>query len=195
MTEITNVEPNECCICFETIGKSNNCVTKCGHAFCFECITKSLTNNNTCPCCRAVIMDVPEENDDDESEYEFDSQDGSDDEEEDDGEDDEEPENLQELIAERFTKKGYTLIDAMYLLTGFLEKNGSKHEKEHIEKIEKMRDCYDEIYDDILNEHKEQKMFENEDVNCLKTKNNIIMWNEMKTNIDDIDELCKKFNG
>ena len=163
---MTNVETNECCICFETIGNNNNCVTKCGHAFCFECITKSLTNNNTCPCCRAVIMEVPEENDDDESEYEWDSHDGSDDEEEED--DEEEPENLAELVTERFVKNGYSLIDAIYLLTGTIKKNDSKYSKEQIEKISK---CYDDIYDDILNEHKEQKMFEIEDVNCLKTNN------------------------
>jgi len=159
---MTNVETNECCICFETIGKNNNCVTKCGHAFCFECITKSLTSNNTCPCCRAVIMEVPEENDEEESEYEWDSHDESDDEDEDEEEDDnDEPDNLAELITDRFYKNGYSLIDAMYLLTGTFKKNDSKYSKEKIEKISK---CYDDIYDDILNEHKEQKMFEKEDL-------------------------------
>ena len=59
----------ECCICYETIGDKNNCVTPCGHKFCFVCLTKALTTNNTCPCCREVLVESPEE-DDDESEYE-----------------------------------------------------------------------------------------------------------------------------
>ena len=67
----------ECCICYETIGDKNNCVTPCGHKFCFVCLTKSLTTNNTCPCCREVLIEAPEEDDDD-SDYENDSDDGSD---------------------------------------------------------------------------------------------------------------------
>jgi hypothetical protein len=66
----------ECCICFETIGEKNNCVTPCGHKFCFVCLTKALTNNNTCPCCREVLVEASEE--DDESEYESEYDDDSD---------------------------------------------------------------------------------------------------------------------
>lgn len=64
-----SVELVECCICYETIGDKNNCVTPCGHKFCFVCLTKALTTNNTCPCCRQVLIEAPE---DDESEYESD---------------------------------------------------------------------------------------------------------------------------
>ena len=48
---------NECPICYEIIGEKNNCNTPCGHSFCFSCITKALSKNNTCPCCRENLVD------------------------------------------------------------------------------------------------------------------------------------------
>jgi hypothetical protein len=52
----------ECCICFDELNaKINNCVTQCGHVFCFQCIAKSLSQSNTCPCCRAILAEKPEE--------------------------------------------------------------------------------------------------------------------------------------
>jgi hypothetical protein len=58
----------ECCICFEELNpKINNCVTQCGHIFCFACIAKSLGQNNTCPCCRAVLAETVESDDEDAS--------------------------------------------------------------------------------------------------------------------------------
>jgi Ring finger domain len=59
---------NQCNICYEDI-KSINCVTPCGHSFCFGCISKSLSINNTCPCCRTEIAEKIEKDDD--SEYLF----------------------------------------------------------------------------------------------------------------------------
>jgi hypothetical protein len=57
-------EPIECCICMDAINfATNNCVTPCGHTFCFQCLAKALEQNNTCPCCRAVLMAEPEEED------------------------------------------------------------------------------------------------------------------------------------
>ena len=32
----------ECVICFEEMGKTNSCVTPCGHKFCFNCMVKAL---------------------------------------------------------------------------------------------------------------------------------------------------------
>ena len=59
-------EIKECCICMDDINAStNNCVTPCGHAFCFNCLAKSLEQNNTCPYCRAKLMEEPEEDDED----------------------------------------------------------------------------------------------------------------------------------
>ena len=104
----------ECCICYETIGDKNNCVTPCGHKFCFVCLTKSLTTNNTCPCCREVLVESPEEDDDD-SDYENDSDDGSD------SETESEPctvppedqVSIQELSVENIIDNGEIMYDKM----------------------------------------------------------------------------------
>ena len=73
----TNVP--ECCICMDSINSAiNNCTTPCGHMFCFQCLAKALEQNNTCPMCRAVLMEVPDEElDSDDDEYETDSDDES----------------------------------------------------------------------------------------------------------------------
>lgn len=63
---------HECCICYETIGKSNMTVTPCGHQFCFSCLMKSMDLRNTCPCCRAPLReeeDIIQDDDDDEEEF------------------------------------------------------------------------------------------------------------------------------
>ena len=55
-------ESTECCICMDAIDyTTNNCITPCGHAFCFQCLAKALEQNNTCPCCRSVLMSSSEE--------------------------------------------------------------------------------------------------------------------------------------
>jgi len=123
----------ECCICFETIGEKNNCVTPCGHKFCFVCLTKALTNNNTCPCCREVLVEASEEDEDDESEYEseYDDSDSDDDgSEEDLNEEDNSGLTLgdmdtlsledfydnAEFIYEEMTKKGITPKEVVQML-------------------------------------------------------------------------------
>ena len=58
-------ESIECCICMDAINfATNNCITPCGHTFCFQCLAKALEKNNTCPCCRAVLMEEEEKADD-----------------------------------------------------------------------------------------------------------------------------------
>ncbi|XP_018906743.1 E3 ubiquitin-protein ligase COP1 isoform X1 [Bemisia tabaci] len=42
-----------CPICFELIEEAH--ITKCGHTFCFQCISKSLEGNNRCPKCNSMI--------------------------------------------------------------------------------------------------------------------------------------------
>lgn len=59
---------HECCICYETIGKSNMTVTPCGHQFCFSCLMKSMDLRNTCPCCRAPLREEEDIIQDDEEE-------------------------------------------------------------------------------------------------------------------------------
>ena len=45
----------ECPICLCEITSENLFVTKCGHAFCFTCLKKSLERSSECPCCRGNI--------------------------------------------------------------------------------------------------------------------------------------------
>jgi len=74
-------ESIECCICMDAINfATNNCITPCGHTFCFQCLAKALEKNNTCPCCRAVLMEE-EKADDDETIWSEFSDDIEDDEE------------------------------------------------------------------------------------------------------------------
>ena len=68
----------ECCICMDSINSAiNNCTTPCGHAFCFQCLAKALAEKNTCPMCRSVLMEVPDEELDSDDEYDTDSDDES----------------------------------------------------------------------------------------------------------------------
>ena len=54
-------EDNNCPICLDEIGEKDNCITECGHKFCLKCLSTSLREKNTCPMCRAVLV---EENED-----------------------------------------------------------------------------------------------------------------------------------
>lgn len=75
-------ESIECCICMDAINfATNNCITPCGHTFCFQCLAKALEKNNTCPCCRAVLMEEEKEDDDETIWSEFSDDEGDDDEE------------------------------------------------------------------------------------------------------------------
>jgi len=62
---------NECAICYEPLREKNNCVTPCGHKFCFSCIATSLNFANTCPYCRTEIAEG-DDYDEEEDEYEED---------------------------------------------------------------------------------------------------------------------------
>ncbi|CAH2242180.1 E3 ubiquitin-protein ligase RNF4-like [Pararge aegeria] len=46
----------DCPICWDELGKNPLASTKCGHAFCIECIEKSLTVEKKCPTCRRVLL-------------------------------------------------------------------------------------------------------------------------------------------
>ena len=55
-------EEETCCICFEPMNtKKNYCATLCGHAFCFICIVKTMSKQNSCPCCRASLYQEVED--------------------------------------------------------------------------------------------------------------------------------------
>jgi hypothetical protein len=51
------VKSIEFSICLNNIEATNNCITKCGHTFCFTCIITCLCNKNTCPYCREELID------------------------------------------------------------------------------------------------------------------------------------------
>lgn len=119
-------------------------------------MVQSLGLNNTCPCCRAVLVETPEEEEDDESEY-------SDEEEDDESEysDDEEEECGEvETITERLVAKGYTMMDLVSLLSMRKSKRDSKYTAEYYEKLETE---YMEIVEEIDREVEESTMFAQED--------------------------------
>lgn len=46
-----------CCICFEEYSQNcNMAVTRCGHAFCLECILKHSKEKSDCPLCRTSLF-------------------------------------------------------------------------------------------------------------------------------------------
>ena len=47
----------ECPICYEQLGETNVCITKCGHKFCIGCLFKHSERSNDCPMCREQIVD------------------------------------------------------------------------------------------------------------------------------------------
>lgn len=47
----------DCPICMEPLSKLNNCVSKCGHKFCLECLLKSYRKKNNCPICRKLLIE------------------------------------------------------------------------------------------------------------------------------------------
>jgi hypothetical protein len=63
----------ECPICYDDIDVLKNCVTtECGHKFHCNCLMKNSAQNGfSCPMCRSVMAEEPEDSDDEElSEYE-----------------------------------------------------------------------------------------------------------------------------
>jgi hypothetical protein len=47
----------ECPICYEQLGETNVCITKCGHKFCIGCLFRHSERSNDCPMCREQIVD------------------------------------------------------------------------------------------------------------------------------------------
>jgi hypothetical protein len=158
-------EAFECCICFENIGEKNNCVTPCGHKFCFECMVKSLSRNNSCPCCRTVLQEEPEDQEDDDDDDEEDDDDYEDDEEEDDGTKHAGPAK----IASELEKLGYNMTDVIALWLGRYD-NTPRYEpltKYTSQYIEKFSNELDEIIErsdiEATKEYNERHAFMEED--------------------------------
>lgn len=135
---------NECCICYETIdSEKNNCVTECGHRFCFKCLATSMAHNNcTCPCCRSPLVESSEDSDEEEDEED-------DNETEDLEEDDDEDEDIECDIVEltrRLESNGFKMQDVLAMLIGRYVKDSTDIS------IFDMNKKFDEIVDDADNE-------------------------------------------
>lgn len=156
-----SVEAVECCICFENIGTKNNCVTECGHKFCFKCLAMAMTRSNACPCCRQPLVDeveVAEDNEEGESDYEEED----DDDDADDFSDDEENDSDApiETIVERFEKEGLTMLDVVSMMLGRFSKVDEKYTNDHINIL--FEKC-DRIIEDARKEAEESCLFAQED--------------------------------
>jgi hypothetical protein len=153
----------ECCVCFEEIGnEKNNCVTPCGHQFCFTCIAKCLGKSNCCPLCRGVLI---EKNDDDESDEDddYETEDNSDDDDDDDESSDDEyegDENI-DIITERFLNKGYDAVDLVTLVMGRVMKSNPKYTNNY---IKKMIIDFEGTIEEVGSEKHEQECFAMEDI-------------------------------
>lgn len=139
----------ECCICYEKIGDKNSSVTPCGHKFCFNCITAALSRNNTCPCCREVLVEKEED------------EEWSDDDEE--WVDEEEDVDYSPTIddyAEQFIKNGYDVKDAICLLLGKYKSPDPKYSEDYMNDLE---DFFENMCYDMENECEERRLFAMED--------------------------------
>ena len=69
--ELSNTE---CPICYDDMDLLKNCVTtECGHKFHCSCLMKNAANNGfSCPMCRNVMAEKPEEEDDSDDDSEYD---------------------------------------------------------------------------------------------------------------------------
>jgi hypothetical protein len=155
----------ECCICWEVIGKTNNCVTECGHAFCFKCLVTAMAHNpenQTCPYCRAQLVESPKDEEDDEDDSEWNSDDEDDDDEDDEGERNVvvEKGNVEEVVA-RLEKEGISMLDVVSLLFNKFSKTDEKYTIEHIQKL---CDTVDTINDDVEKESQELEDMAGEDI-------------------------------
>ena len=131
----------ECCICYETIGEKNNCVTECGHRFCFGCMLKAMTYNTACPYCRKELL---EENaageEEDEEEYQQAQDEG---EEDDDSDSDVEYGHVEDLV-QRLERNGITMLDVVSVLFNKYSKRDAKYTPEYIERLDTMLDQLEE---------------------------------------------------
>ncbi len=161
MSEFTEV--TECVICYESIGIKNCCTTSCGHQFCFTCIATSMQYNNSCPYCRASLVEMPYGDDENEEDEEDESDDESDDEE---SEEEEEDEATPEEIAAVLQEKGFTMADLITCITG----RCSKSRPANISAVDHMVSIDNSIWDivnDLDAEAKERGEMMNEEIHSM----------------------------
>ena len=165
----------ECPICFESIGEKNKCVTECGHAFCLKCLIHASQTNASCPCCRATLIESSsnEDEDDDEEEYNDDEDDVEsidileDEEAGNEYLDENENQNVEE-ITRIFKQKGYSLTDAIALLTGcYRRKDDEKNTKDYFKKL------YSDFYE-ITEAVQQEVDKENDEIMLMEEEDNRI---------------------
>ena len=175
----TPILTHECCICYDTIdADKNNCVTDCGHRFCFKCVATSLTHNNwACPYCRAPLVDTPEESEEDDEDV--DDEDADDDEtletddEDADDEDDDSPEcDIDELVR-RLTEKGIGMKEVLSMLIGRYSP-GTTDEAAYA-----VCNKFDEIVEEADREVYEQEAMWDEDTRNPRTQLDFVEMNPM----------------
>ena len=195
---MTTTIAKECSICFEEIASSNCCTMKCGHEFCFTCISKYIattartdcTRDITCPMCRDMMIEGEEEADYDDSDDEMTLVSSVDSDEwvnEPDEEGnviniaslfhepsdeydeifDDEDENVAniELVTQKLTEKGFTIVDLASILFNRYKRNDPKYTNRYINQmIENVYEVIDELDKIADNEYGERQLFEAEDV-------------------------------
>jgi len=165
---------HECCICYDTIdADKNNCVTDCGHRFCFKCVATSLMHNNcACPYCRAPLVDTPEESEEDDEEEEDDDE-TLETEDEADEDDDETPEcDIDELVR-RLIEQGIGMKEVLSMLIGRYSP-GTTDEAAYA-----VCNKFDEIVEEADREVSEQEAMWDEDTRNPRTQLEFIEMNPM----------------
>lgn len=184
-------ENMECCICYDSIGSQNNCTTPCGHKFCFVCMMKSLGVNNTCPCCRAVLVEEEEEEEEEDDDDEYSD---SDDDSSLSDYRDSRVEASAEKIADRLVAKGYTMAD---ILTLYLRRLDSSNERTSREFIVKLAHDHDEIIESedvaVQNEHREKFDMMGED--ARRHSRPVNSWLEYEPESDILSNLFSEGTG
>lgn len=162
-------EPSECPICYDNISlKNNNCITPCGHQFCFKCLMMSIARNNRCPCCRANLQEeseepaavnVVEENEDSsDSEYDDNESESSD------GDYEMNPGCTIERITETLETKGFTMTDLVAILLERFPISDPKYTTEFCEKLDdRFYDMVDSLNEEAARENREGNAMSNED--------------------------------
>lgn len=147
----------ECCICYESIDKiKNNCTTECGHTFCLKCLMTSMMHDNfACPCCRADLVDMPEEEED------SDEEEGEDEDEDDDEELEEETECDIDELTRRLTNNGFKMQDILSMLMGRYIKGMPDLN------IHELNKKFDDIVTDADNEALEMEEMGQEDLRTI----------------------------
>ena len=111
----------DCCICYEKIdAQRNNCVTECGHRFCFKCLATSMMHNTACPCCRSPLVESEDDEDDEDEGSDADTEN----EYQEDADEDETGCDPEELTR-RLAAQGFTMQDMVSMLLGRYNQNVS----------------------------------------------------------------------